>query len=234
MSEHPIEGLMNTAMNSIKDMIDVNTIIGEPIETSNNIVIIPISKVNFGFASGGSEFNSETINEYSKKEKEEEIAYKLPFGGGSAAGVSISPMAFLVITPNGVKLLPVNHSSALDKLMDYVPDLMEKMNGFVNKSMDQKKEEKEKKRKDEQKSENMYTQEKNTKEVKQDRPNDIYEERTTTTVENIPMEEYTQPRRPGPMKATPKVTRPEHIQMQNDYAAEEYDFEYEENDNNNG
>ncbi len=56
MSEHPIEGLMLTAMNSIKDMVDVNTIIGEPIQASNNTVIIPISKVSFGFAAGGSEF----------------------------------------------------------------------------------------------------------------------------------------------------------------------------------
>ena len=63
MSEHPIEGLMNTAMNSIKEMVDVNTIIGEPIETSNNIIILPISKVGFGFAAGGSEFKGETINE---------------------------------------------------------------------------------------------------------------------------------------------------------------------------
>ena len=68
-SEHPIEGLMLTAMNSIQDMVDVNTIIGEPIETSNNIVIIPISKVSFGFAAGGSEFNEETIDEYIKKKK---------------------------------------------------------------------------------------------------------------------------------------------------------------------
>ena len=57
MSEHPIEGLMQTAMNSIRDMVDVNTIIGEPIETSNNMVIIPISKVCFGFAADGSEFS---------------------------------------------------------------------------------------------------------------------------------------------------------------------------------
>ena len=85
MSEHPIEGLMLTAMNSIQDMVDVNTIIGEPIETSNNIVIIPISKVSFGFAAGGSEFSGETVDEYSKKEKEEEIQYRLPFGGGSGA-----------------------------------------------------------------------------------------------------------------------------------------------------
>ncbi len=85
MNEHPIEGLMTTAMNSIKDMVDVNTIIGEPIQTSNNIVIIPISKVSFGFASGGSEFKGETIDEYSRKDKEEEIQYRLPFGGGSGA-----------------------------------------------------------------------------------------------------------------------------------------------------
>ena len=66
MSEHPIEGLMLTAMNSIEDMIDVNTIIGEPIETSNGIVIIPISKVCFGFAAGGSEFKEKIeMNLYS-------------------------------------------------------------------------------------------------------------------------------------------------------------------------
>ena len=142
MSEHPIEGLMLTAMNSIQDMVDVNTIIGEPIETSNNMVIIPISKVGFGFAAGGSEFKGETLDEYTKKEKEEAIQYRLPFGGGAGAGVSISPVAFLVVSTNNVKLLPVNHSSAIDKLMDYVPDLMEKVNCYLNKSMQNKKEEK--------------------------------------------------------------------------------------------
>ena len=142
MSEHPIEGLMLTAMNSIQDMVDVNTIIGEPIETSNNMVIIPISKVGFGFAAGGSESKGETLDEYTKKEKEEQVQYRLPFGGGSGAGVSISPIAFLVVSPNNVKLLPVNHSSAIDKLMDYVPDLMEKVNCYLNKTMQNKKEEK--------------------------------------------------------------------------------------------
>ena len=140
MSEHPIEGLMLTAMNSIQDMIDVNTIIGEPIETSNNIVIIPISKVSFGFAAGGSEFRGETINEYSKKEKEEEIQYRLPFGGGSGAGVTINPIAFLVIQPNNVKLMPVTHTSSLDKLLDYVPDLLEKTNNIMNRCIQNKKE----------------------------------------------------------------------------------------------
>ena len=122
MSEHPIEGLMVTAMNSIQEMIDVNTIIGEPIETANGILIIPISKVSFGFAAGGSEFKGETVDEYTKKEKEEAIQYRLPFGGGSGAGVNISPVAFLVVQDGGVKLLPVTHSSSIDKLLDYVPD----------------------------------------------------------------------------------------------------------------
>lgn len=131
MNEHPIEGLMTTAMNSIQDMIDVNTIIGEPIETSNNVIIIPISKVSFGFAAGGSEFRGETIDEYSKRENEEDIQYRLPFGGGSGAGVSINPIAFLVVQPEGVRLLPVNYSSTVDKLLDYVPEIMEKANNIV-------------------------------------------------------------------------------------------------------
>ena len=144
MSEHPIEGLMTTAMNSIQDMIDVNTIIGEPIETSNNIVIIPISKVSFGFAAGGSEFKGETIDEYKKVEKEEAIQYRLPFGGGAGAGVSINPIAFLVITNDNVRLLPVNHSSSIDKLLDYIPDLMERANNMMNRCIQNKKEETEK------------------------------------------------------------------------------------------
>ena len=138
--QHPIEGLMVTAMNSIQDMIDVNTIIGEPLETSNNIRIIPISKVSFGFAAGGSEFKGETVDEYTKKDKEEAIQYRLPFGGGSGAGVSINPIAFLVIQPNNVKLMPVNHSSSLDKLLDYMPDFMEKANNMMNRCVQTKKE----------------------------------------------------------------------------------------------
>lgn len=142
MSEHPIEGLMETAMNSIKDMIDVNTIIGDPIETTNGMVIIPISKVCFGFAAGGSEFKGETIDEYKKKDKEEEVQYRLPFGGGSGAGISINPVAFVIVLKDSIKVLPINHSSAVDKLMDYVPDLMEKANMIVDKTIDKSSEKK--------------------------------------------------------------------------------------------
>ncbi len=167
MSEHPIEGLMVTAMNSIQDMIDVNTIIGEPIETTNNIVIIPISKVSFGFAAGGSEFKGETIDEYKKRDKEEAIQYRLPFGGGSGAGVTINPIAFLVIQENNVKLMPVNHTSSLDKLLDYIPDLLEKTNNMMNRCMQNKKEQTEKILKDMQNkhNNNMKKQEDDKKEI---------------------------------------------------------------------
>lgn len=127
MSEHPIEGLMNTAMNNLRDMIDVNTVIGETIELENGTAIVPISKVCFGFAAGGSEFNMGTIEQTKKQGIDEETKYSLPFGGGSGAGVNIQPVGFLVITENSAKMLPVDHCSAIDKLLDYVPDLLEKI-----------------------------------------------------------------------------------------------------------
>ncbi len=173
MSEHPIEGLMTTAMNSIQDMIDVNTIIGDPIETSNNTVIIPISKVSFGFAAGGSEFKGETVDEYTKKEKEEQVQYRLPFGGGSGAGVTINPIAFLVIQSNSVKLMPVNHTSSIDKLLDYMPDLIEKTNNMMNRHMQTKKEEtqqilKEMQKKQRENKENKEKNDKVKKEIEED------------------------------------------------------------------
>ena len=138
MSEHPIESLMMTTMSSIQNMVDVNTIIGEPIESKSGITIIPISRVCFGFAAGGSEFSGETLKEYNKKDKDEEIEYKLPFGGGAGAGISIHPVAFLVVEGNNVKLMSVDHESCIDKLLDYVPDLIQKMNDMFNKNFKQK------------------------------------------------------------------------------------------------
>lgn len=201
--QHPIEGLMVTAMNSIQDMIDVNTIIGEPIETTNNVIIIPISKVGFGFAAGGSEFKGETINEYTKKEKEEAIQYRLPFGGGSGAGVSISPIAFLVVQQNTVKLLPVEHCSSVDRLLDYVPDLMDKLNNFLNKNMQNKKEEK---------REELRSQERARKDLK---------ETLETISETVPtpnnINNKTRPRR-SKMPKTEQIT---------------YEYEYDETEGEN-
>ena len=165
MSEHPIESLMITAMSSIQDMVDVNTIIGEPIETQVGITIIPISKVGFGFAAGGSEFRGETLKEYNKKDKDEAIEYKLPFGGGAGAGVSISPVAFLVVQEGNVKLMPVDHDSCFDKLLDYVPDLIQKMNEMFNKSIKQK-EERTKSIINEMRNRNYYTEKPKNQEAK--------------------------------------------------------------------
>ena len=131
--KHPIEGLMTTAMDSIQKMIDVNTIIGDPIETSVGSVIIPISKVTFGFAAGGSEFNKETVNQYERKDKDEQIQYNLPFGGGSGATISLKPIAFLIVKTDTVKILPVHHDSTLDKLLDYAPEIIDKIEKVMKK-----------------------------------------------------------------------------------------------------
>lgn len=140
MEEHPIEGLMLTAMDSIRDMIDVNTIVGEPMEIRDNVSIIPISKVSFGFAAGGSEFTGESIEDYKRKENEENITYRNPFGGGSGAGVSIKPVAFLIVQGENVKLLPVEHSCTIDRVLDYMPELCQKAEKMIDKMMNKKEE----------------------------------------------------------------------------------------------
>ena len=133
--EHPIENILNLSMDNIKKMIDVNTIVGDAIQASDDTVIIPISRVSFGLASGGSEFKGEAIDEYSKKDKDEQIQYRLPFGGGTGAGISIKPVAFLIVRQEVVKLLPVDHLNSIDKILDYMPDLIEKVNSAINKCM---------------------------------------------------------------------------------------------------
>ena len=228
MNEHPIEGLMLTAMNSIQDMIDVNTIVGEPIETSNNMVIIPISKVGFGFAAGGSEFRGETLDEYTRKDKEEQVQYRLPFGGGSGAGVSISPVAFLVVSQNSVKLLPVNHSSSLDRLIDYVPDLMEKVSCYLNKSMQNKKEER---------KEEIKREERETREAK-DLLNNLND--TIQNVnQNMNQNNTNQNTNQVINKIHPRKNRIQyHGQVNNQkdepIIQEDYGYEYEENDEDDG
>ena len=133
--ERQIENILNLSMDNIKKMIDVNTIVGEAIQASNDTAIIPISKVSFGFASGGSEFKGETIDEYNKRDKDEQIQCRLPFGGGTGTGISIKPVAFLIVRQDVVKLLPIDHLNSIDKILDYMPDLIEKVNSAINKCL---------------------------------------------------------------------------------------------------
>lgn len=114
MSEHPIQGLMKTAMESIKDMVDVNTIVGDAVETGDGTVVIPISRVSFGFAAGGANC-----------EPEIEEAKTVSFGGGSGAGVSVRPVGFLVCSPtNGVRFMPVEGNLVYDRIIDLVPKVL--------------------------------------------------------------------------------------------------------------
>lgn len=118
--EHPINGLMNVTLEKIRQMVDSNTIIGNPIVTADGTTILPVSKVTFGFTSGGSEFVS------SKAPKE-------LFGGGSGAGVSISPIAFLVLKDGNVRLLQLadKDGGTIDRALNMLPEVMDKVAGFV-------------------------------------------------------------------------------------------------------
>src|SRR5690554_2694666 len=119
MTEHPIEGLMKTAMESIKDMVDVNTILGDPVETPDGNVIIPISRVAFGFAAGGSEF--EVMKRGGEKKNDGEPG-KMPFGGGSGAGITLNPVAFLVVGKDQTRLLPVEGNVLVGRILDHAPE----------------------------------------------------------------------------------------------------------------
>ena len=120
---HPIEGLMRTAMQSIKEMVDVNTVVGDAVETNDGTVIIPISQVACGFAAGGGEY--EAMNGTKGSE--------LPFGGGSGAGVSVKPVGFLVVKAADVRLISVNGNPLAERIVDLAPQLMEKMEMLIRK-----------------------------------------------------------------------------------------------------
>jgi sporulation protein YtfJ len=122
---HPIEGLMKTAMQSIKDMVDVNTILGDPVETPDGSVIIPISRVSLGFAAGGTEFLAE-------QRKSNDQSSQYPFGGGSGAGISVNPVAFLVVGLGQIRLLPVEGNVVVDRLFDLAPKMLDRLQGVFN------------------------------------------------------------------------------------------------------
>ena len=121
MSEHPIEGLMDVTLEKIKSMVDSNTIIGNPINMPDGTLILPVSKVSFGFASGGSDFPSKTSKQL--------------FGGGGGAGVSISPIAFLVVRGNSVRMLQLaDTSNSVDRALGMMPEMVDKVADLFGKN----------------------------------------------------------------------------------------------------
>ncbi len=125
MSEHPIQGLMGTSMEKIREMVDVNTIIGDPISCPDGTVIIPVSKVGFGFAAGGSDWPSKQPKEL--------------FGGASGAGVSIQPLAFLVVSKGEVKILQIDTASeTADRVVGVVPEVIQTVADLFQKNKKEK------------------------------------------------------------------------------------------------
>lgn len=132
MNQHPIEGLMKVAMENIKDMVDVNTIVGDPVETPDGTVIMPISRVGFGFLAGGSEFDSsqepDALMAVAGKQDAAQAKVALPFGGGSGGGVSITPIAFLVVGQHGVKVVPLdNQTHIVERIIESTPQMVDKI-----------------------------------------------------------------------------------------------------------
>jgi len=118
--EHVLSDIMGVTMEKIKEMVDVDTIVGKPITAADGSTIIPISKVSFGFASGGTDFSAKSQGD-------------VRFGGGSGSAITINPVAFLVVAGGNVKLLPVAapSSTSVDRIIDSVPELIEKITGMI-------------------------------------------------------------------------------------------------------
>ncbi len=120
MSENKINGIMGTTMDKIKEMVDVNTVVGDPIVSPDGTMIIPVSKVTCGFASGGSDLPAKISKDC--------------FGGGSGAGITIQPVAFLTVYQGNVKLIQIDKfNSAADRVVSMVPEMVDKVSALFSK-----------------------------------------------------------------------------------------------------
>lgn len=124
--EQPVESLMRTTMENIKSMIDVNTVVGDAVETKDGTVIVPVSKVSFAFVAGGGEYSGQ-------QERSEDDTAKYPFAGGSGAGVTVQPIGFLATTNGQLRVIPVRYSSAVDRIIDMVPNFISNVEEMLNK-----------------------------------------------------------------------------------------------------
>lgn len=118
-ARHPIESIMETTMESIRDMIDVDTVIGEAILTQDGSTIIPISRVSFGFVAGGGEYRCGTA-----RQLQADSCNRMPFAGGTGAGVTVQPIGFLVSGESSVRMLPAQLSAPADRMIELVPQLL--------------------------------------------------------------------------------------------------------------
>lgn len=116
-NEHPIERIMDTAFTKIRTLVDADTVVGSPVMTADGVSIVPISKVTMGFLTGGGEYSDMSRQEYTE----------YPFAGGSGAGVSVSPIGFLISDGKSVKLVNIDDKSPFDKIMNLLPEIAEEL-----------------------------------------------------------------------------------------------------------
>ena len=126
MDRHPIESIMTTTMENIRDMVDVNTVIGEPVQASGGATIIPISKVSFGYVTAGGDLTTQ------EKPKRALEPVDFPFAGGSGAGVSVQPVGFLVVNGESVRMLPATCHNVADRMVELIPTVMEDMKNLLS------------------------------------------------------------------------------------------------------
>lgn len=120
-TKNPVESIMTEAMSKLKSVIDVNTVVGNPITTFEGTTIIPISKVSAGFIAGGGEYNQ-------TKEMKKNCNLDFPFAGGSGTGFSINPVGFLVETAEGLKLVNIDNKSAYENILEIIKNVTDKIN----------------------------------------------------------------------------------------------------------
>ena len=120
MDKHPIESIMATTMENIRDMIDVNTVVGEPFATADGSTVIPVSRVSFGFVAGGGEYHCKG----GLTKAEAEAHPDIPFAGGTGAGVTVQPLGFLVTGAEQTRLLPAQCAQPLDRLIELIPQVI--------------------------------------------------------------------------------------------------------------
>ncbi|MBE7003703.1 MAG: sporulation protein YtfJ [Ruminococcaceae bacterium] len=120
----PLSELMETTMTKIREMVDSNTIVGQPITTPDGVTVIPVSRVMFGFGTGGSDYGKTTDK----------------FGGGGGAGVKIDPVSFLIIKDGVTRVVPVAIPAVgpVDRILDMVPEVLDRVEGFVEKKKEEK------------------------------------------------------------------------------------------------
>lgn len=126
---HNLPNMLESTIEKIRQMVNANTVIGEPITTADGVTIIPVSKVSIGLGGGGSDFVSKNLNNHEN-----------PFGGGVGAGVKVDPVAFLIIKEGSVRMLPIAApaNTTVDRLVEMIPDTLDKVTSFVDSRMEKK------------------------------------------------------------------------------------------------